>query len=284
MSYPGKENSVGTLAGQTGIGPRPARLGRTPRGDRYARASQTANHANGHSHNNVAGTERVGSVIAGGAMAIYGLMRGGIAGWASALLGSVMVHRGVTGHCEVYHAMGLNTAGPHSSHASLVGNEGVRVDCSLTVNKSADELWRFWRDFTNLPRFMTHLKSVTVLEGDGRKTRWTVEAPAGRTVSWDAEIVSEREGEMIAWRSLPDADVDNAGSIRFTPEPHGFGTQIRVQMLYSPPAGRVGAMVAKLFGKSAEQQITDDLRRFKQLMETGVVPTISGQASGRGRD
>ncbi|HXE56657.1 MAG TPA: SRPBCC family protein, partial [Gemmatimonadales bacterium] len=140
---------------------------------------------------------------------------------------------------------------------------------TITIGRPAEEVYRFWRDLENLPRFMSHLDSVRVL--DQRRSHWVARAPAGRTVEWDAEIVEDRAGELIAWRSLEGADVPNSGSVRFTPAPGGRGTEVRVQLQYQPPGGAVGAAVAKLFGEEPGQQVASDLRRLKQVIETGEV-------------
>lgn len=156
---------------------------------------------------------------------------------------------------------------------------GVAVQKSLIVNRSPQECYAFWRDFTNLPRFMTHVESVEV-RGD-RLSHWVAKAPAGARVEWDAEIVDDRPGERISWRSLPGSDVEHAGTVRFMNAPGNRGTIVRVQMRYQPPGGQVGALVAKLFGEEPSQQIPQELRRFKAILETGEVPTTEGQPSGR---
>jgi uncharacterized membrane protein len=145
----------------------------------------------------------------------------------------------------------------------------VEAKATITVNKAPEEVYWFWHDFENLARFMAHLDSVQVT-GDGR-SRWRAHGPAGRTVEWEAEIVEERPDELIAWRSLEGADVDNSGYVRFTPAPGGRGTEVRVELRYAPPAGTVGATVAKLLGSEPGQQVFDDLRRFKQVIETGEI-------------
>ena len=147
--------------------------------------------------------------------------------------------------------------------------KGIHVTQALTVNRPVDEVYRFWHDFENLPRFMHHLESVRVT-GE-RRSHWQAKAPAGRTVEWDAELVQDRPNEGIAWRSLAGADVDNSGSVRFTPAPGGRGTEVRVELRNNPPGGRVGAAFAKLFGEEPEQQLRDDLRAFKQVLEVGEV-------------
>jgi uncharacterized membrane protein len=155
----------------------------------------------------------------------------------------------------------------------------VHVETSIAIDKSPEELFRFWRNFSNLPRFMNNLETVTEL--DNTRSHWVAKGPAGSHVEWDAEIYNEKENELIAWRSLENADVTNAGSVRFEGGPQGHGTFVRVTMNYNPPAGKVGATVAKLLGGEPEQLIKEDLRRLKQVMETGEVATTDGQTSGR---
>ncbi len=163
-----------------------------------------------------------------------------------------------------------------------LGESGIKVTHAVTINKPAAEMYAFWRDFTNLPSIMDHLNSVTVQ--DSTHSHWVAKAPLGRTVEWDAEIINEAAGQLIAWRSLPGADVDNAGSVTFKAAPIGRGTELRVEISYAPPAGKVGAIVAKLLGEEPKKQLDDDLRHFKALMEAGERPTTEGQSSGRGPD
>src|SRR3954451_7914376 len=174
-------------------------------------------------------------------------------------------------------------AGPDLAEAlrlSRVSSDGGPLEAkgTITVNKSPEEVYWFWHDFENLPRFMTHLESVQVT-GEGR-SHWKAKGPAGRAVEWDAEIAEERPDELISWRSLENADVDNSGSVRFTPGPGGRGTEIRVQLRYAPPAGVAGATFAKLLGSEPGQQVLDDLRRFKQVLETGQVVRSDALPSG----
>jgi len=155
----------------------------------------------------------------------------------------------------------------------------IRVQKTVTINRSPEELYRFWRDFQNLPRFMNHLGSVQVI-GD-KRSHWVARGPAGMRVEWDAEVIEDRSNEVIKWRSLEGSDVDNVGSVRFERAPGGRGTVVRVEIEYSPPAGVIGAGLAKLFGEDPEWQLKDDLRRFKQVMEAGEVVTTEGQPAGR---
>jgi uncharacterized membrane protein len=227
---------------------------------------------------NVADTERIASGVAGGLMLLYGLGRGTLGGIALTALGGGLVYRGATGHCPTYQALGIDTADHGPATARDFFDHGIHVEQSFTVNRSPWDLYQFWRDFENLPRFMHHLKSVKVL--DSNRSHWEARGPAGTTVEWDATIINDEENALIAWRSLDGADVDNAGSVRFLPAPEGRGTEVKVVIEYIPPAGRLGAALAKIFGEAPDQQIQEDLRRFKQLMETGEIPSTEGQPRG----
>jgi uncharacterized membrane protein len=230
---------------------------------------------------NVGEIERLVSAVGGGALAVYGLTRGTYGGIALALLGASLVHRGATGHCYAYDVAGFDTAKAEGDNpfVSVAGGRGVKVEKSVTINKSAGELYNFWLNFENLPRFMNHLEEVRVT-GDGR-SHWVAKGPAGTRVEWDAESYNLVENEIIAWRSLEGSQVANAGSVHFKAAPEGRGTEVRVVLKYDPPAGVLGAWVAKLFGEAPDQQIEEDLGRFKQLMETGETATVTGQTSGR---
>ncbi|MDP8921647.1 MAG: SRPBCC family protein [Chloroflexota bacterium] len=155
------------------------------------------------------------------------------------------------------------------------GDRGRHVTKAITVNRPPDEVYRFWRSFENFPRFMDHLESVQA-SGDGR-SHWKARGPAGTIVEWDAEIVEDRPNELIAWRSVGGSDVENAGAVRFVRAPGGRGTEVRVELDYNPPGGAVGAAVASLFGKEPAQEMSADLRAFKQIMELGEV--IQSEAS-----
>jgi uncharacterized membrane protein len=149
-------------------------------------------------------------------------------------------------------------------------DEGIiRTKRSITVGKPVGEVYAFWRDFENLPRFMRHLESVTVI--DERRSHWVAKAPAKQSVEWDAEMTADRPKELIAWRSLEGSQVYNAGTVRFQPAPGGRGTEVRVELEYDPPFGKLGAKVASLFREEPGQQVMDDLRHFKQVMEIGEI-------------
>jgi uncharacterized membrane protein len=222
--------------------------------------------------------------VAGAAMIAGGLRRGTLGGLATAVAGGFFAYRAVTGYCGMYSVLGLDSA--HEGHALFGGHrvhKGVWVKKTFTVNRSPEECYRFWHDFENLPRFMTHLKSVTPL--GGRRSRWEARAPLGGTVAWEAEVIEDRPPELISWKSAGAADdVDTAGSVRFRPAPGSRGTEVTVTLQYEPPAGRLGAAVAWLTGEEPSVQVREDLRHFKELMEAGEVPTVEGQPSCRGRD
>jgi uncharacterized membrane protein len=160
------------------------------------------------------------------------------------------------------------------------GKRGIHAQGSCVVNRAPEDVYSFWRNFQNLPRFMRHVESVEDL-GDGR-SHWKVKGPAGMDVEWDATIIADVPNEVITWRSLENSDVDNAGAVRFEQAPGGRGTIVRVNIEYNPIAGALGATVAKLFGEEPEQQLDDDLRRFKQVMEVGEVVVSEATLFGTG--
>ena len=184
-----------------------------------------------------------------------------------------MLYRGATGHCVFYRMLEINR--------SENGIGGINVQGTVTINRPRDQLFRIWRNMENLPRFMKHLKAVKVDQADNGKSHWVTAGPFGRDVEWDAEIIEERENEYLAWSSLPGSSVESRGSVHFMDAPGERGTIVHVSMEYQPPAGSLGAAFAKLFGEEPGQQIRDDLRHFKQMLETGEVPSVEGQPSGR---
>jgi uncharacterized membrane protein len=229
---------------------------------------------------NLSKDERTISLMGGMALALLGLKQRGLPGLGIALVGSNLILRSMFGHSVVYKMLGINRALVSKTAAvSVPHKQGIRIEESVTINRPRASLFRFWRDFANLPLFMENLKSVTVL--DHKRSHWVVEGPANMKAEWDAEIVNEIENEVIAWRSTDSKIVDHAGAVHFNDAPGGRGTEVRVVMEYTPPGGIVGAAVAKLFGKGPKQQVASDLRRFKQLMEAGEIPTTEGQSSGR---
>jgi len=229
---------------------------------------------------NVGEWERLASVLGGGTLAIVGLTRSSPWGWALAALGGGLLYRGVTGHCPGYGMLGINTVDkPHGAEAVIPAGHGVRIERSVLINRSPEECYRFWRRLENLPRFMTHLASVR--EVSNTRSTWVAREPLGIRVQWEAEIINQRGPEVIAWRSLPGSDVQTAGSVHFTPARFGRGTEVRVNMKYDFPGGSIGSALARLFGQHPDDQVREDLERFKQLVEAGEVPTTAGQPVGR---
>lgn len=157
-------------------------------------------------------------------------------------------------------------------------SQTIKAEKTVTINKSADELYRYWHNFENLPNFMNHLKLVKVY--DEKRSHWVANAPLGTTVEWDANVIEDRENQLISWAAEKNADIENSGFVRFSKAPGDRGTEVKVVIVYQPPGGAIGAAIAKLFGESPEQQIGDDLNRFKMLMEAGEIATTEGQPKG----
>jgi uncharacterized membrane protein len=216
---------------------------------------------------NVGDAEQLISLIAGSALVGYGLVKSTLGGLGLAAIGGMLVHRGMTGTCQLYSALGIDTSDKHSPQASIPAGDGTKVEESITINRSSEELFAFWRQFENLPQVMSNLESVERIEPN--RYRWKAKGPLGSSVSWEAEVISERANELIGWRSLQGSEVDTAGSVHFVRSPDGRGTQLRISLKYNPPGGKAGAIVAWLTGSSAQQQIRADLQRFKERMESG---------------
>lgn len=161
---------------------------------------------------------------------------------------------------------------------AVPGNQGIKVVRAVTIRKPAAELYEFWRDLPNLVKVINH--PVTITTTGTEESHWVVSAPGGKSVEWDAVIVNDQPGRLIAWRSRDGAEVENAGSVRFEDAPGDEGTEVTVALEYNPPGGKLGAAIAKLTRDSAGSQVYDALRRFKALMEAGEIPTIEGQPVG----
>jgi uncharacterized membrane protein len=229
---------------------------------------------------NITENERILSILSGGVLTLAGLQRKSLGGTLLALAGADLLRRGITGHSYIFEWFGVRTAplGQGAATTSVPYELGIRVDRSITINRPRAEVYGFWRDLTNLPRFMNHVKFVR-LTGD-KQSHWVVKGPTNRFVEWDAVIHNEIENELIAWRTLPGSEVDHAGSVRFQDAPGGRGTQIQVELQYNPPAGIVGAVLAKFWGEEPTQQITADLRSLKRILEAGEIPAAAGRPSG----
>jgi uncharacterized membrane protein len=232
-------------------------------------------------HQNVGMIERAASVTAGAALLGVAAKRVNPAvTLLSSLAGFTLVYRGATGHCPFYATIGVSTAAESDADrsTSVAYGHGIRVEQAVTIQKPVDELFRFWRKIENLPLFMDHLEKVEAI--DDKRSHWTAVGPAGSRIEWDAEIINEVENELIGWRSLEGADVDHAGSVHFKPLPADRGTEVRVILRYDPPAGKLGSLVARLFAEEPSQQVSSDLRRLRQILESGEEPSVEGQPRG----
>lgn len=212
---------------------------------------------------NVGPGERLASAIGGTALALWGLRRRSLGGLLVAAAGAALGWRGVTGYCRGYEALGIDRAGS----GTVEGNLGIKIERSVTVAVPRAQVFRIWRNFTNLPRIMSHVERVEALTPT--RSRWVLKPLAGATIEWEAEIINEEPDALIAWRTLDQARVEHAGSVRFEPADHGRATRVAVSLQYAPPGGEVGHAVAALFGEDAGRRIEEDLGAFKQAVETG---------------
>jgi uncharacterized membrane protein len=206
----------------------------------------------------------------------YGVSRRSVPGMCVAIAATPLAYRGIAGRWPAYIARGDG-----DTRAALSGNRGIHVRESIRLEKPITDVYRFWRRLENLPQFMAYLEQVTDL-GGGR-SRWVAKGPAGLNVKWDAQIINDVANEVIGWRSLPGGDVVTAGSVNFDTVRGGRSTQISVHLQYAPPTGRLGALVAGMVGREPSQTIREDLRRLKQLLETGEVPRTAPRKASRSR-
>lgn len=227
---------------------------------------------------NISENERLISIVAGGVLAAAGLTRRSLPGLVVAGIGGALAYRGTSGHCKLYESLGVDTS--EASQPYDLEHDGVHVTDCILVNKSSEELYNFWRGFEKLPSFMSHIISVRQL--DDQHSEWTVKAPSivGGQMTWKAKITTNHPNNTIEWETEPGSDVHHKGQVTFTRAPGDRGTYVKVELSYAPPAGQLGRWIAKLFGDEPEQQIRSDLRKFKQLMETGEVATVEGQPRG----
>jgi uncharacterized membrane protein len=214
--------------------------------------------------------DRIGHAVVGAALLVSGLRRLGLVRLA---LGGTLLYQAYSGYNPLLRRLGMrvNTDPPEGARETLMVSERI------TIAAPRMALYRYWRNFANLPRFMRHLVAVRVV--NERRSHWMAQAPAGRIVEWDAEIVQEQPGELLRWRSLPDSDVTHFGLVRFADAAGGQGTQIDVELQYVPPGGALGAALARYTGEEPQWQVADDLRRLKQLAESGELPLLVAQPS-----
>jgi uncharacterized membrane protein len=234
---------------------------------------------------NVGQLERAASIMVGSLLVANGVKRLSLTGLAIAGAGAALIQRGSSGVCPMYSALGVTTQEDPGEDSWTAGkmlsnplHQHIRVERSVTIAKPVEEVYAYWRKLENLPSFMEHLASVK--EEDGKRSHWVARSPRGKRVEWHAEIVREEANKALAWKSVENADVQNAGQVLF--ETGGEGeTVVKVLLTYAPPAGVVGAVVARLFGEEPHQQIKEDLRHLKQILEAGEKPSIEGQPQGK---
>lgn len=230
---------------------------------------------------NVGHTERNVSLAVGAVLGVMGLSKPlSLKGLAELGIAAALIHRGLTGTCALYRTLGISTAdtsGEASAEPEAYYRRSIHVQQQVTIMKPAAQLFAYWKQLENLPRFMEHLKDVKRL--DGNRSHWVAKGPLNSSIEWDAEIINEEQDRLIAWQSVGDAEVDNSGSVRFI-DAGDKGTEVVVTLDYIPPAGQIGKMVARLFGEEPSQTVKEDLRRFKALMEAGEIPTTDGQPRG----
>ncbi|HEX4613419.1 MAG TPA: SRPBCC family protein, partial [Urbifossiella sp.] len=204
---------------------------------------------------NISDTERAISLGVGAALVGYGLT-GRNLNLLSLLAGGFGLYRAATGNCPGYQLLGVSTAGGAGAATAVRAGAGVRVEAGVTVNVPVDEVYRFWRQLSRLPEFMEHV--VKVDETDATHSTWTAAAPLGMSVQWHAEVTEDQPNRLLAWRSLPGSDVDTAGSVRFAAAPSGQGTEVWVALKFDAPGGRLGRVVARLFGEHPDRTVRAD--------------------------
>jgi len=180
---------------------------------------------------------------------------------------------------DTFAAIQLTRHAGHPLVSGVAAPTDLYFETSVATTRSPEECYRFWRDLQNLPRFMENVQSVQAL--DERRFHWVAKGPAQTTMEWDSEITEDRPGAALAWRTLEGAQVPNAGSVIFEPTGNGRGTIIRLSIHYSPPGGRLTASLARVLRQDPQAQVREDLRRFKQLLETGEIATTRGQPTGK---
>lgn len=232
---------------------------------------------------NVGSAERQVSIAAGSILALLGLSRRSVPGILIAGIGGAMIYRGATGHCGLYERLGLDTAADEEvgrEDTEDLARRGLHIEQALLINRPAADVYAFWRDFSKLPQFMTHLDRVDVRENG--ESHWVARLSrmAGGNLEWDARITADEPNARIAWESLPGSEVQTTGEVRFSDAMGDRGTEMHVLMNFRPPGFALARMFPSFFTKATRRLMRNDLRRFKQLMELGEIVTIDGQPHG----
>lgn len=226
---------------------------------------------------NVGEFERYGSIIGGAALFAAGLSRRSFPGFLLAAVGGLFIMRGAAGHCGLYNSLGVSTASLRRSGSGVPDQTGTKIEKSILIARPPEELFRFWRNLENLPEFMELVEEVHIM--DDRHSHWILKAPGGQHLEWDAEIVNEHPAEMISWQTLPGADVQSAGTVRFTPADGGASTTVRVVLELRSPGGPMGARLSRLFGADPAAQVERDLARLKQIMENRQISAPASESN-----
>lgn len=217
---------------------------------------------------NVGDKERIGAVFAGGALVVAGIFRSGSARWGLIGAGTALFVRGATGFCSLYRALGIDGR-DRRERDGVPGNGGVRIEHTVEVHCPAADLYQFWRQIDQLPRILRHVESVEAI--DEWHSHWVAQGPLGPPMEWDAEIINERENELIAWQSVHGADLKNAGSVRFESLSDDI-TRMKVCLELQPIGGSAALALARLFGTDPQRELESDLERFKDFAERELTP------------
>jgi uncharacterized membrane protein len=226
---------------------------------------------------NVGVFERGASVTMGTALLALALSQRRKPGaFAFGLAGAYLAWRGATGHCPLYEALDTGTAeDEEDERLDAGGHDDVSIEAAATIARPPDEVYAFFRRLENAPRFMAFIESVQAT--GATRSRWVARTPAGQTLNWEAEILEDIPGQLIAWRSDPGGLVHHSGAVRFRPAPGGRGTEVRLDVEFAPPGSAIGRSIAVLFGSATEYSVEEDLRRLKQILEAGETATTRGQ-------
>jgi uncharacterized membrane protein len=217
--------------------------------------------------------ERSLSTLGGAGLIGFGVTQIGWQRWFYVLLGGALLRRGLTGHCDLYERLHIDTRHP-TPHGAIESGHSTRLESSIDIRCPARELYLFWRRLDQLPHALRHIESVTPI--DGVRSHWIVKGPLGHQFEWDAKIINDQEDQLIAWETLPGASVPNSGSVRFEERGPGL-TRIKVAMEFQQPAKAIGLTIAKLLGESPQRELEDDLAAFKGFAERELTPESQSQ-------
>ena len=230
---------------------------------------------------NVHEVERLVSSVLGGALVSWGITRRSLGGVVMGIAGGVLLYRGISGHSYLYQGLGMNTTDRSRQLGARATAGAPEIEHSITVEKPARELYRFWREPQQFAQIMEDFAEVTPL--DENRTHWRVRSPFGRTLEWDTQVVEDRPGEMLRWESLQGARLRSEGEVRFRPAPKDWGTETTLHLRFDTPGGVIGKTLAPRQGIMSHMPVEKALRRFKSLAETGEIPTPEPNPTSRPR-